>query len=86
MKTVEALGVHAVDMAHASGNIGIGGLDKQMIVVGHQTVGGYAQVPHLCGFDHYLDESLIVVFVEKDLFRPSPPVHDMIPGIRVFNS
>lgn len=86
MPAVEALGVYAVDVAHASGNIGIGGLDQQMIVVGHQTISGYAQVPHLCGFNQHLNESLIVVFVEKDLFRPSASVHDMIPGVRVFDS
>jgi hypothetical protein len=86
MPAVETLGVHTVDMAHTSGDIGIVGLNEQMIVVGHQAVGGYAQVPHLRRFDQYLDESLIVDFVEKDLFRSATPVHDMIPSIRVFDS
>ena len=45
---------------------------------------GYAQVSHPGGFDRYLDESLIVALVEKDVFGPSPPVHDMIPGVGVF--
>ena len=79
---VEALGVNTVDMAHASGNIGIRGLDQQMIVVGHQAVCGYAQVPHLRGFDHYLDEGLKVALVEKEALRPAAPVHHMIPSIR----
>jgi hypothetical protein len=86
MPAVEPLGVYAVDVAHASGNIGIGGLNQQMIVVGHQTISGYAQVPHLRGFNQHLNESLIVVFVEKDLFGPSASVHNMIPGVRVFDS
>jgi hypothetical protein len=63
MPAVEPLGVYTIDVAHASGNIGIGGLNQQMIVVGHQTICGYAQVPHLRGFNQHLNESLIIVFV-----------------------
>ena len=55
------------------GNIGIGGLDKQMIVVGHQVKCGYPQVLHLFEFDHYLDEGLKVVLVKKFGFGLAAP-------------
>jgi len=86
MPAVEPLGVYTVDVAHASGDIGIGGLNQQMIVVGHQTISGYSKIPHLSGFNQHLNESLIVIFVEKNFLGPSASIHDMIPGVRVFNS
>ena len=69
---VEARGVDAVDSALAPGDIGIGSLNQQRIAIRNQTRSRYAQVPRLCGIDHDLNERLIVVLVEKDIFRPSP--------------
>ena len=36
---VETLRVHAVHLAHADGEIGLGGFDQQMIMIRHQAVG-----------------------------------------------
>ena len=86
MTGIEALGVYAVDVSHAPGYVGIRGLDQQMIVVGHQAVRGDAKIPHLRVFDQYLDESLVIIFVVKDRLTSPAAVHDVIPGIRKFDS
>jgi hypothetical protein len=39
MATIETLGVHPIQLPHAFGQIGLGGLDHQMIMVAHLSPG-----------------------------------------------
>jgi hypothetical protein len=45
MSAVESLRADAIDVAHASGDVGIRGLDKEMIVDFHHTVGDNPYIP-----------------------------------------
>ena len=85
MAGIEALGVNAVDVAHAPGDVGIRGPDQQMIVVGHQAVRGDQKIPHPRGFDQHLNKGLAILLVIKDRLTASTAVHDVIPGIGEFN-
>ena len=86
MAPVIPLRIHAVDVAHAPGNVGSRRLDQQMIMIGHQAVSGYTKIPHIRGFDQHLDERLVILFIDEYRFTPPTPVHDVIPGVGNFDS
>ncbi len=46
MASIVPLGIYAVQVPHASGNFAFEGLDKEMIMIGHQTKSGDACLPH----------------------------------------
>ncbi len=76
----------AVDVPHASRNVPGRCLQKKMIKIWHQAIGWYSDVPHLLGLIKQRDKNLEVFFSGKDHFRPSDPVHDMIPCLRICDS
>jgi len=39
MPAVKILSIHPIELAHADREIGLGCLDRQMIMIGHQTAG-----------------------------------------------
>ena len=86
MAPVIPLRIHAVDVAHAPGYVGIRRLDQQMIMIGHQAVSGYTKISHLRRFDQHLDERLVILLVLEDRFTLPVPVHDVILGVRKFDS
>lgn len=57
--TVVALRVDVVQLPHALGQISPGSLDKEVVVMGHQTVG--------------MAEPSMVRDVDRDVSRPTPP-------------
>lgn len=48
--SIETLGVDAVDMPHAAGDVAVRGMEKQMVMVGHEAVGGNVEMKDCSGF------------------------------------
>ena len=86
VSAIESLGVNAVDVPHASGEIGIRCLDQEMMVVGQQTEGRNAKIPGLRGFLEKFDKLSVVSFVRENGIAPPPAIHDMVPCTRIFYS
>jgi len=57
-----------------------------MIMVRHQTISGYAKIPHFRGFNEKIDKYLVIMLIMKYLLASSATVHYMIPGIWIFYS
>jgi hypothetical protein len=83
---IETLRVNAVDMSHDSCDIAGRRLNKKVIMIGEQAIGGYSELPHLARVLYDGDKMSVVLLVEIDELRSSPPVDDVIPGIGKFDS
>ena len=86
MCSVESLRVDAVYVTHRSGDVGIRGLDEQMVVGGHQAVCSDGKVPDLCRFFEEFDKGPVIFFFLKDPLTSPAPVHDVIPGTWILDS
>jgi hypothetical protein len=86
MAAIESLGIDPVNMPEASGEIAVRGLDQEVIVAGHETIGGDAKMPEFAGFLDGLEEDLVILCVPKNRFPPSSSVQDMIPGMSIFDT
>jgi hypothetical protein len=86
MAAIESLGIDPVNMPEASGEITVRGLDQEVIVVGHETIGGDAKMPEFAGFLDGLEEGLVILCVPKNRFPPSSSVEDMIPGMGILDT
>jgi hypothetical protein len=73
-------------MPEASGEIAARALDQEVIVGGHETIGGEAKMSEFAGFLDGLEEDLVILCVPKNRFSPSSSVQDMIPGMGIFDS
>ena len=80
------MGIDPVNMPEASGEIAIRGLDQEVIVVGHETIGGDAKMPEFAGFLDGLEEDLVILCAPENRFPPSSSVQDMIPGMGIFDT
>ena len=80
------MGIDPVNMPEASGEITVRGLDQEVIVVGHETIGGDAKMPEFAGFLDGVEEGLVILCVPKNRFPPSSSVEDMIPGMGILDT
>jgi hypothetical protein len=79
---IEALGVEAIELTHALRQVGLGGIDKEMVVVGHQTVG---MAPPAVAVDHFakhIEESARIGVVQKDRGAGVPARGHVVEGPR----
>lgn len=63
MLAVESLGIDAVDMPHGTGDVAFRCVNQHVVMVGHETVGGDANIPRFGRILKQFDKSLVVVFV-----------------------
>jgi hypothetical protein len=82
--TVETLGVYSVYMPHTAGQITDRSMDQQMIMIGHQAIGSYLDIPSFIRLLKQTDEGLVIIGVQKNLFPSPATIHDMIPGTWIF--
>ena len=80
------MGIDPVNMPEASGEVAVRGLDQEVIVVGHETIGGDAKMPEFAGFLDGLEEGLVILCVPKNRFPPSSSIEDMIPGMGILDT
>jgi hypothetical protein len=86
MAPVKSLGIDAINMSETSGKIAIGGLNQEVIMIGHEAIGGDAEMPGFASFADSLQECFIIASVPEDSFSPSSSVEDMIPGVGIFHA
>jgi hypothetical protein len=65
---VEMLGVDAVQLSHAEGEIAVRGLDEEMIVIGHETVGVANPIVAFINVLESVKEVLAVLVILEDRF------------------
>ena len=63
---IEELGIHSVQLSHAEGKITVGGLDKEVIMVGHEAVGVADPVVALIDVLEGVQEVLAVMVILED--------------------
>jgi hypothetical protein len=80
MGSVETLGVDAIDVPHASGHVGIRGLNEKMVMSAEQAISGNAHIPQIRRFFQKINKGNIVVFSQENGFCPSASIHDMVPA------
>jgi hypothetical protein len=59
-------------------------MDQQMIMIGHQTVGSYLDIPSFIRFLKQPDEGLVIIGVQENILPSPTTIHDMIPSTWVF--
>ena len=74
---VERLRVDAVELLHPAREVGLRGLDQEMVVVGHQDPG--VKPPTYCSDDacKCLDETTSISVVERDVLPSVPATRDV---------
>ncbi len=80
MGTVDMLGIYAVQLTHPFRQIGIGCLDQQVIVIGHQTI-GMADPPEALaghGQDSHERRPVVVHIAEEDAAPLVVPRRDVV--------
>jgi len=67
VRPVDGLGVDAVELAHAAGEVGLRRLDHEVIMVGHLAPGGTAPAEPPADLAEDVEEAAAVVIVEVDV-------------------
>jgi hypothetical protein len=73
-------------MSHGSGKICIRGLDQEVVMIGHQTIGRYIDIKNLIKLFKEINKRPIVFLFCKDLFTTPAAIHHVIPSIRILDS
>ena len=84
--TIVSLGVHPVQMTHASWYVGFRGLDQHVVTIRHETECGDSNVPYSRSLLQQLGKHQIVLLVWKNFSSASASVHDMVPCVGKFYS
>jgi len=77
---VKRLGVDAVEPAHSPDQVGLGGLDQQVIMVVHQAEGVTDPTLLVDLFAEQIEKSSPITVVDKYRFLPVAPRGQMIEG------
>ena len=85
MQPVEPLGIDAINMAHATRKVAMGGLNQQMVMIWHQAVGCNPEVPIFARLLNRPEKVFIIPIPAKDVVPPTSPVQDMIPSIGILD-
>jgi len=83
---VVSLGIDAVELAHTHGEIGVWGLDQEVAMIVHETVG---MAKPVVSFDHGIqdrEEALSVLVIGEDLASCIASRGHMVDGPRTFYS
>ena len=83
---IEPPRVGAQEPFHAGDQVGLGRLDHQMKMVGHQAPGLEVPAGLLTGLAQGLQEEFAVLIVLEDRLAPVAPIHDMVDRTRILNS
>jgi hypothetical protein len=84
MKTIVTLGIYTIQMTHKPGQVPLGSLSQNMVVIVHQAKTTDPNIPEICCFFQQPDKILPIYVISKDRISPAAPVHKMIPGSGVF--
>ncbi len=70
-------------MTHKLAQIGMGGLNQQMKVIGHQNVGNKVDTESFTAIGQSIHKSTAVSVSDKDILATGAPVHHMVIGTRI---
>jgi hypothetical protein len=73
-------------MTHKLAQIGMGGLNQQMKVIGHQNVGNKVDTESFTAIGQSIHKSTAVSVSDKDILATVAPVHHMVVGARILDS
>jgi len=62
MGSVETLGINAIDVSHASGQIGVRGLNEKMVMIAEQAICGNPHIPQIHSFFQKVKKGIIILF------------------------
>jgi hypothetical protein len=79
---VEALRIYTVDVAHDARKIGIGSLEENMVVVGHEAIRCHPNPPELANVVDKGKEAGVIGILTEYRLTPQTTIHDVIPGSR----
>ncbi len=86
MGPVETLAIHAIDVPHASGQVGIRRLNEKMVMSAEQAISRNPHIPQIRRFFQKVNKGNIVLFSQENGFCPSASIHYMVPRICVQDS
>ena len=86
VSAIESTGVGAQQPLHPGNQVGLGGLDHQVKVVGHQAERVHLPVGLGTALAQGFQETLPVSIVLEDGIPPIPTIHHMINGSFIFDS
>ena len=86
MAPIPCLSVDAVEMAHATGEIGLGSFHEEMVMVGHQAIGVAAPAKALNSVAEQVEKLLSVSIVHKDVVAAIATGRDMIDATGEFHT
>ena len=84
--TIEALGIHTVQLPHTAGEIRLRGVNQEMYVIVHQAVGMTAPTKALHYPSQGGQEQLTVLIVTKDSLACIPSRSDVIERTGEFDA
>jgi hypothetical protein len=59
-------------------------MNQQVIMIGHQTIGSYLDIPSFIRFLKQPDEGFVIFGVQENIFPSPATIHDMIPSAWIF--
>jgi len=83
--SVIPLRINTVYMPHRSRQMSGRCLYEEMMMVRHQTTGGYLYIKHRRCFLPKSDKQLIIFSISEDIFSSPVSVHYMIPGFPLYH-
>jgi hypothetical protein len=83
---IEELGVNAVQLPHAQGEVALRGLDEKTVMVGHETVGVAQPIVAFIDMLEGVQEVQEVGVVLEDVLRFIAPSGDMIDCAGIFDA
>jgi hypothetical protein len=83
---VEALGIYAVQLAHAQRKVGIGGFEQQVVMVAHQAIGMADPAEAADDLTEHLQKQAAVFVVEIDVLPGIASGGDVVERTGEFES
>jgi hypothetical protein len=83
---VHLLGIHPVELSHASGEIAFGSFDDQVVMTGHLAPGMERPVVALADLRQHFEPNLPVKIVQVNIFLPITPGSYVVQPTREFQA
>jgi len=84
MMFIEKLRIHAVKLPHTEGKVAFRRLDKEMVMVGHETIGVADPIISLIDMLNSVEEDIPIIVILEDRLLLIPSGGHMVDGAGVF--
>jgi len=86
MPAIERLGIDAVDVAHQQGEIGLPGVEHEVVMVVHQAIGQGLGIEARQRLRDDFKKRVAVLIIDKDRLAPVAARGDVIDGAGEFDA